>query len=156
MVDREGTANPEISDEETIARIEREVTRLVRHAEIAVARKPEPDRLVRSGYLLLSALEADGPLGIAALALATHVDISTASRQISPLERQGLVRRLSNPADRRGSLIEITPEGRQRLRVTREERHATFLALLHDWPEEDRAAFAEYLAHLNRSIASRE
>jgi DNA-binding MarR family transcriptional regulator len=147
---------PDVSGDETIARIEREVTRLVRHAEIAVARKPESDRLVRSGYLLLSALEADGPLGIAALALGTHVDISTASRQISPLERQGLVRRLSNPADGRGSLIEITPEGRARLRTTRDERHSTFLSLLHDWPEEDRAEFAGYLARLNAAIAGRE
>jgi DNA-binding MarR family transcriptional regulator len=142
--------------DDTIAQIERELTLLVRRAEIAGARRPVTDRLVRSGYLLLSALETDGPLGIAALADATQVDISTASRQIAPLERQGLLRRLRNPADRRGSLIAITELGRRRLQATRDERHTLFLTLLRDWPERDRTAFAEYLARLNRAIVNRE
>lgn len=142
--------------DETIARIERELTVLLRRAEIAVAKKPVTEQLVRSAYLLLSALEKHGPLGIAALGDATQVDISTASRQIAPLERQGLVRRLSNPADGRGSLIEITPVGLSRLQATRDERHTLYLELLHDWPEEDRAAFAGYLARLNAALVRRE
>lgn len=140
--------------EDPVTRIDRELVRLVRLVELAVAQKPGAERLVRSGYLLLGALEADGPLRIAALAEATEVDISTASRQIPPLERQGLVRRLPNPADGRGSLIEITPLGRERLQAARSERLARILELTRDWPESDRAAFAGYLARLNQAITA--
>lgn len=143
------------AEDDTVAQIEREFTILLRRVETTIAQKSVTDRLVRSGYLLLSALERDGPLGVAALADATQVDVSTASRQIAPLERQSLVRRLSHPTDGRGSLIEITPLGRQRLQATREERHATFLDLLATWSAGDRAAFAEYLERLNHAIAIR-
>ncbi len=143
-------------DDPSIAQIEREVTLLLRRAEAAIAKQPVAERLVRSGYLLLTELENGGPLGIAALADATRVDVSTASRQIVPLERQGLVRRLTNPADGRGSLVEITQHGLDRLRATREERHTVFLDLLYDWSERDRATFVTYLARLNRTILDRE
>ncbi len=142
--------------DDAVAEIDRELTRLVRLVELAVAARPSAERLVRSGYLLLGALEADGPLGIAALADATQVDISTASRQIPPLEHQGLVQRLPNPADGRGRLIEITPLGRDRLQVARSERLARIRELTHDWPERERSAFAGYLARLNRAMVSRE
>ena len=132
------------------------VTLLLRRVEAAIAKQPVAERLVRSGYLLLTELERGGPLGIAVLADATRVDVSTASRQIVPLERQGLVRRLTNPADGRGSLVEITQHGLERLRTAREERHTVFLDLLHDWSERDRAMFVTYLARLNRAILDQE
>lgn len=156
MVDTQQSSDAYIVDGDSIARIERELTLLLRRAEVAVAQAPVAEQLVRSGYLLLSALEAEGSLGIAALADVTEVDISTASRQIAPLEQQRLVRRLANPADGRGSLIEITALGRNRLRATRDKRHAVFLQLLHDWPERDRTAFASYLVRLNQAIVRRE
>jgi DNA-binding MarR family transcriptional regulator len=156
MIESANTVAGSHLDVESIACIEHEFTLLLRRAEVAGARRPEADRLVRSAYLLLSALEARGQLGVAALAEATQVDISTASRQIPPLEEQHLVRRLSNPSDRRGSVIDLTPLGRERLQATRDERRATFTQLLAGWPEQDRAAFAAYLARLNASIAARQ
>lgn len=153
MVDAE-QADEAVNPDDPVAQIDRELVRLVRLVELAVAQKPSTERLVRSGYLLLGALEDSGPLGIAALAEATQVDISTASRQVLPLERQGLVRRLPNPADGRGSLIEITALGRDRLQAARAERLARILELTGDWSEEDREAFAGYLTRLNRAITS--
>jgi DNA-binding MarR family transcriptional regulator len=141
---------------DSISEIERELTVLLRRAEAAIARRPLAERLVRSGYLLLSVLETAGPVGIAALAEATAVDISTASRQILPLERQQVVRRLANPADGRGSLIEITELGRERLQTTREDRHRTYQELLGDWSEDDRIAFGRYLARINEAIVQRQ
>ncbi len=150
-----GAGESAIREADTIAWIERELTVLLRRAELAVAKKPMTDRLVRSGYLLLSALEQDGPLGIAALADATRVDISTASRQVAPLERQHLVRRLSDPADGRASLVEITKRGLERLQATRDERHAVFVELLREWPERECVEFAGYLTRLNQAIIDR-
>lgn len=39
----------------------------------------------------------------------------TMTNRLDHLERAGLVRRLPNPEDRRGLLIELTPEGRERI-----------------------------------------
>lgn len=36
-----------------------------------------------------------------------------ATRRIDALERRGLVRRTADPRDRRGTLIELTPDGRR-------------------------------------------
>src|SRR5947209_14426776 len=90
----------ESASEDAIVCIERELTWLLRRAEAAIASEPAAERLVLSGYLLLSTLETAGPLGVGALAACTEVDVSTTSRQIDPLERRGLIRRVSNPADR--------------------------------------------------------
>jgi DNA-binding MarR family transcriptional regulator len=145
-----------IGADAVIERIEHELTMLLRRAEVTGEHRPAADRLTRSGYVLLGALESNGPLGIAALADATYVDVSTASRQIGPLERQGLVRRLPNPADRRGTLVDITAPGRERLRATREERLTAYHQILRDWPERDRAALAGYLSRLNHGIMAYE
>lgn len=147
---------PESPNESVISQIDRELVLLLRRAEAAIARKPAAERLVRSGYLLLSELEQAGPLGIGALAETTQVDVSTASRQVVPLEQQGLVRRLSNPADRRRSLVEITQLGLDRVRAAREERRRALLEILQDWPERDRARLAQYLARLNAAVAERQ
>ncbi|MDQ2745518.1 MAG: hypothetical protein M3Z66_24940 [Chloroflexota bacterium] len=66
------------------------------------------------------------------------------------------MRRLTNPADGRGNLVEITQKGLTRLRAAREERHTVFLDLLCDWSERDQTAFATYLARGNRVIDDRQ
>jgi len=139
----------ESSSEATAGRIERAVALLVRRAESVRLAQPEPEQLLRSAYLLLAQLDERGPLGVAALAAGTRHDVSTVSRQILPLEREGLVRRLSHPEDARISMIEITPSGRERLVETRLRRRNVYLAILRDWSETDRELLAEYLERLN-------
>jgi DNA-binding MarR family transcriptional regulator len=142
-------------DDEAIARIEYQVALLLRRAELAQADRPDAERLVRSAYLLLDELEARGPLGVAALAEAMRADVSTVSRQIVPLDRHGWVRRLPNPEDGRGSLVEITESGREQLQATREKRYAAYCDVLADWTEEERQMLADSLAHLNEAMAAR-
>jgi DNA-binding MarR family transcriptional regulator len=139
--------------EDSIGRIEYGVAVLVRLAELARAEKPEHDRLVRSAYLLLGELQASGPRSTAVLASAMGVDISTASRQIAPLEEQGLVARLPKPGDRRSTLVEITPLGVERLEVARRERRSSYAALLAEWTPEQREELADGLERLNTAIA---
>lgn len=142
-------------NDEAIARIEYQVALLLRRAESAQATRPDVERLVRSAYLLLDELAARGPLGIAALADALQVDVSTVSRQIMPLERQGLLMRLPNPDDGRSSLVEITPAGQAQLKATRAERHALYGDVLEGWTEEDREALAQCLTRLNEAISDK-
>ncbi|HEY8284264.1 MAG TPA: MarR family transcriptional regulator [Chloroflexota bacterium] len=144
----------ETVDTDSVSLIEHEVTLLIRRAE-AARKEKEAEALDRAAYLILGELERRGPLGIAALAEAFQVDISTASRQISTLESKGLVSRRSDPTDARVSLLRTTPSGIEQYQATRAARLALFEALLVDWTTEERLEFAAYLARLNHAIRRR-
>lgn len=57
-----------------------------------------------------------GSLQMSDLADRTLLTQSGISRLVTRLERDGLVARQTNPADRRASLVALTPEGERRLR----------------------------------------
>jgi DNA-binding MarR family transcriptional regulator len=59
----------------------------------------------------LGELHRGGPVSQQALADALRLQKSTVSRLVDQLERQGLVTRSTNPADRRSVLLELTPTG---------------------------------------------
>ena len=64
-----------------------------------------------SQYGILVRLQAGGPRGIQALAAELVMDRTTLGRNIRPLERDGLLSAIPDPADRRGRLLAITPAG---------------------------------------------
>jgi DNA-binding MarR family transcriptional regulator len=72
--------------------------------------------------------------------------------RVDRLERRGLVRRLPNPDDGRGVLVELTPAGRELVdRLVREdmERQAPWMATLSD---RERAQLTRLLAKLLRGV----
>ncbi|HEX6508520.1 MAG TPA: MarR family transcriptional regulator [Chloroflexota bacterium] len=139
------------SERTGLSAIDRELMLFVRRVELA-------DRigtLDRSAYLLLAELEANGPLGITALAQTFHLDISTASRQTAALEAKGLVERLPHPADARVNLLRITQLGQTQLDATRVARLEFLSELLDDWSEDDRRQFGANLLRFNQALARR-
>ncbi|APX65709.1 MarR family transcriptional regulator [Sphingomonas sp. gentR] len=71
---------------------------------------------VASGQLpVFFALEAGGPMTQATLARAAAVEQATMAATLSRMERDGLLRRKPDPADRRSALIELTPLGQDKL-----------------------------------------
>ncbi|TNM32691.1 MarR family winged helix-turn-helix transcriptional regulator [Streptomyces sedi] len=107
----------------------------------------------RAAYLLLSRLEADGPLGVKALAGGMGIDSSTVTRQVAPLVDAGLVRRAPDPEDGRAVLLQLTPPGRERLEEVRASRRALIALLTDDWNEQERADFHALLSRFNAAIA---
>jgi len=63
---------------------------------------------------LLAAIEAEGALSITALAGLVGMDRTTLSRNLAPLERDGLVA-LGAEGWRRARTLDLTPKGRSRL-----------------------------------------
>ncbi|AKZ54077.1 putative marR-family transcriptional regulator [Streptomyces ambofaciens ATCC 23877] len=127
--------------------IQREMTAFARRARASAGRMHPELSLV--SYTLLGHLEERD--GCRATDLAAHyaLDKSTVSRQVSALERTGLVERRVDPVDHRVQVLHLTEAGRRILAQVTESRRTAFRGRLADWPEEDLVRFAAYLERYN-------
>jgi DNA-binding MarR family transcriptional regulator len=103
----------------------------------------------RSAYPLLASLAELGPLRIRQLADEVHLNPSTVSRQLVPLEEAGLIVRTTDDMDARASLIGLSRKGTKVLTKIREARHRMLLSLLDDgWTLRDRNRLESSLTRL--------
>ncbi|MFD5742860.1 MarR family winged helix-turn-helix transcriptional regulator [Streptomyces massasporeus] len=123
------------------------MTVFARRARAAAGRMHPELSLV--SYTLLGHLEEVG--GCRATDLAAHyaLDKSTVSRQVTALERAGLIERRPDAADQRVQVLHLTRAGRHILAQVTESRRAAFRERLTGWPAEDLSRFAEYLVRYN-------
>jgi DNA-binding MarR family transcriptional regulator len=83
------------------------------------------------------------------------VDQSVVSRQISELEAKGVVRRRPDPADRRASLVRLTPAGQQLLVRVAELRRDWLRGALARVPGTDVLAAARLVGAIAEEITER-
>ncbi len=101
-------------------------------------RRRDPETGVGPARLsALSVVVFGGPLTLGALAAAELVRPPTMSRLVAGLEAGGLVRRATDPGDRRIAWIHATPKGMRVLRAGRRRRVADLAALLRGLPRRD-------------------
>ena len=98
----------------------------------------------------LSVLVFRGPVTIGALAAAEQVRVPTMSRLVSSLEQQSLVRRISDPSDRRVVRVEATDAGRALLDSGRERRVAALAADIERLGAAERRSLLEVVPLLER------
>ena len=79
------------------------------------AEEMRPAGLARSQFAILNLLDRDGALALSVLARRLYMDRTTLTRNLRPLERDGLVSRGSDPEDRRGRVGGNTPPRGARL-----------------------------------------
>ncbi|WP_181139189.1 MarR family winged helix-turn-helix transcriptional regulator [Streptomyces sp. Ru72] len=105
-------------------------------------------------YTLLGHLEESG--GCRATDLAAHyaLDKSTVSRQVTALERAGLIERRQDPDDHRVQVLRLTQAGTRILAQVTESRREAFRERLAGWPEQDLERFAAYLLRYNAAAAT--
>jgi DNA-binding MarR family transcriptional regulator len=127
--------------------IQREMTVFARRAR-ALAGRMHPELSLVS-YTLLGHLEERD--GCRATDLAAHyaLDKSTVSRQVTALERAGLVERRRHAEDHRVQVLHLTNSGRRILAQVTESRRAVVRQRLTDWPAGDLERFAAYLLRYN-------
>lgn len=92
--------------------------RLAKHLEKAIAQTFSEFDLTVAEFDVLAALRRSGQpyqLSPTALFQTMMVTSGTMTHRIDQLEKGGLVRRIPDPNDRRGTLIELTPEGFDRI-----------------------------------------
>ena len=103
---------------------------------------------------LLARLDELGATRLSALAAGMCLDLSTVSRQVPALEREGWVDRTRDPQDHRAQLLQLTDAGRDMLQTIRRSRADVLAQLLPDWSESELRHFADQLTRFNRDVAT--
>ncbi len=133
--------------------IEQQITVLLRRVQrIHLSTTTGDVNLERSAYGIMCKLADEGPQRLGALAAAFGLDPSTITRQVQALEEIGLADRKTDPSDRRASILDLTPNGREVLDDTRDRRRSRLQAALSDWPEADLTDFGRLLKEFNASL----
>ncbi|MGW1718254.1 MarR family winged helix-turn-helix transcriptional regulator [Streptomyces sp. NPDC002156] len=109
-------------------------------------------RLDRSAYILLSRIQAEGPMSIGQLSAAFGLDASTLNRQTAAMLRAGIVERIPDPEGGIARKFAMTEEGERRLAADRTENRKGLAKVLADWTAEEVADFAAQLSRLNRDV----
>jgi DNA-binding MarR family transcriptional regulator len=105
-------------DVELVSRLRRVIGRLARQLNITAT----GEGLTPSQASVLGQIAMSGPLGMAELAELEGLNPTMLSRVVRKLDDDGLIRKLSDPADLRAVQVEITPAGslvQDRLRALR-------------------------------------
>ncbi|WP_110946085.1 MarR family winged helix-turn-helix transcriptional regulator [Streptomyces avicenniae] len=139
-----------------LSELERELMLITRtQALCPTASRSSWALLDRSAYLLMSRVEAQGPMSIGELAEAFGLDTSTVNRQTAAMLRSGLIERHPDPAGGMARKLDLTAEGRRRLVADRERHREVLAESLADWPEEDLRQFVRLLARYNARCETR-
>ena len=121
------------------------------HVEIVRAGGHQVDA---SSVGLLAGLSNLGPARLSTLATVMCLDLSTVSRQVPALEREGWVVRTKDPDDHRAQLLELTAAGHAMLESVRRSRAEVLARLLPDWEPDEIRAFAAQLARFNDDVTT--
>lgn len=133
--------------------LERELLILTRHQELGTPRNVRAGAaLDRSAYVLLSRLEAQGPMSIPEFVDAFGLAASTFTRQTTALLGQGLVERTLDPDGGTARKFRVTDAGRARLAARRDMIIDGLSGVLADWPAERLDRFIEDLRRFNTDI----
>lgn len=139
--------------EETVADLHRLFTDLNRLATRARLRRAlGPASLTTTDTWLLAHLNEAGPLRLSTLAHWQDVDPSTMTVQVKRLERAGLVKRETDPSDRRASLVRLTGEGVEVCASIRDAAAAFFTEALAGWTAAERQQLVASLTQLSLAI----
>lgn len=120
----------------------RRTTRTQLHQQLTAGMGEAVDELT---YPVLSALARTGPRSAADLAPDAGVDRSGVTRRATRLEDAGLIRRETDPADRRAHLLVLTEQGERVVAELRARLAAQIGASVSSWPPGEAEAFARNL-----------
>jgi DNA-binding MarR family transcriptional regulator len=100
-----------------------------------------------------AAEQAGTPATVSSVAAALNVDQPRASKLVAAAVEAGLVRRQADQADGRRALLVRTQRGNALSEELHRFRRSTFAAVMSDWTDADRAAFARLLTRFVESLA---
>ncbi len=155
-----------IHDPETLQRLDRALLRMRRSVvrpEIVAVPIPALDHSVDLAKVMaclavsdLHALAEPHPtVTVKDVAAALELDHSTASRLLVDMQAEGLIERSSDPADRRRTVVDLTPTGEAVVRESSSIRTWAIDMMLAEWSEADLAEFTRLVERFGATIESR-
>lgn len=121
-----------------------------------IGRLLRPLNVSAAGGLVLGLLRDRGPMSPSELGERLIVTRATVTGLLDSLERRGLVQRRPNPADRRGLIVEITPEGLTVLQRVRTVIHAHERAWMSELSEAELEAYIGVLHRIQDRVADQD
>lgn len=115
-----------------------------------VRREDEHSGLTAARLSAMSVLAFGGPVTIGRLAEMEQVRSPTMVRIVDHLVDAGLAQRVSDPEDRRRTLVRATPDGKALLVEGRQRRVRVLTEALDDLPDEDLATLRKAAELLDR------
>ena len=109
----------------------------------------------RSGFVLMVRIEERPGSHLAHLAEAAGIDVSTASRQMTRLLHEGLVRRTPDPAEHRARRHYLTADGDRALRRLRAARRERIERLVGDFSASEQLQLADLLERFVAAFGDR-
>lgn len=100
----------------------------------------------------LGTIERHGPLTPSELAQAERIQRPTATRIAASLEEKGLIVRAPDPSDGRGSLLSVSPRGRDLVRRLRKRKNAYLSRRLRELDDRDVEALDRAAGVLERML----
>lgn len=110
--------------------------------------------LDRAAYGVLAALEGDPGVRLSTLADRLGIDISTASRHVHSLQQKELVRRATDPADRRAANLSLTDAGREVLVKVHDARCRLVERVVADWEPGEVEQLSSLMQRLGEGISA--
>ena len=98
----------------------------------------------------------DGPLSVGALATRLGLTLSTVSGVLADLDRAGFVERTADQADRRRTIVQITPEARIAVQQWLDGAAAPLARVLDRLGADERAAFLKAMDMLEAEFRAAE
>lgn len=120
---------------------------------VTTAVRSQPRDMSLTSLSTLATLELTGPRRITDLAASEGVTQPSMTALVTALERSGLVKRRSDPSDRRVALVTLTPEGMRYIRKRRQAGVENFVQLISNLSADEADALAKSisaLTHLQR------
>ncbi len=136
------------ADEEAATRLAGAVGRLVR-----MLRRSYVGTIGPASAAALATLDRRGPMRLGELADTEGVTPAALSRVVAGLERDGLVRRTEDPADRRSAFVAATAAGQDLVRAIMAARAAVLVARIAALPVAERQTLADALPVLEHLVA---
>ncbi|MGZ4114507.1 MAG: MarR family winged helix-turn-helix transcriptional regulator [Actinomycetota bacterium] len=106
-----------------------------------------------AAFPLLGRIVMWGPIRPSELSDRMGLDLSTVSRRITDLEKEGMVRRTPDPDDRRAHLLEVTRKGERAVERLRQARSSLLEEALEGWSTDEIRALAESLGRFTTALA---
>ena len=120
---------------------------------LRLARLPVDEPVDKAGLAVLHETRRLGTIRPSDLAAQMRLDLSTISRHLRSLEKQGMIARTADPDDARAQRISITTSGADVLKRMMDHRAAVIREAIAHWPERDRADLRQLLRRLGDDLS---